>query len=138
MKTFFACLSFATLAGPAYAGDPVAGEAVFNTCKACHAIIAPDGTVVRKGGKIGPNLYGVIGRQIGAAPDYTFSAASIAAGADGTRWDEPMVVAWLSDPSRWLQTKTGNDAAKSKMVYSLSAGGADVAAYLATFASPAN
>ena len=39
------------------------GEKEFNKCKACHTIQAPDGTDVVKGGKTGPNLYGVVGRQ---------------------------------------------------------------------------
>lgn len=138
MKPALIGLAFTLIAARATAGDIAAGANIFGKCKACHAITAPDGTVIRKGGKIGPDLYGVIGRQIGAFPGYNYSAAAVAAGSDGTRWDEPMITAWLTDPSAWLQQKTGDGAAKSKMAYSLTIGGADVATYLASVAPPAN
>ena len=59
-------LAFALLAAPAFAGDAAKGESDFKKCKACHSIVADDGTAIVKGGKVGPNLYGVIGRQIGS------------------------------------------------------------------------
>ena len=121
-----------TLATPAFAGDPVAGENTFKKCKACHAITADDGTAIQKGGKIGPNLYGVIGRQIGSVEGFAYSPSTIAAGADGTVWDEAMIAAYLPDPSAWLKEKTGDAAAHSKMAFKLTEGGADVAAYLAS------
>ncbi len=120
------------LATPAFAGDPVAGEAVFKKCKACHAIIADDGTAIQKGGKVGPNLYGVIGRQIGTGADYTYSAGTVAAGADGTVWDEAMLAEYVVDPSAWLEKKTGDATLKSKMSFKLKEGGEDIAAYLAS------
>lgn len=120
------------LATPAFAGDPVAGENTFKKCKACHVITADDGTAIQKGGKIGPNLYGVIGRQIGSVAGFAYSPSTIAAGADGTFWDEAMIAAFLLDPSAWLKEKTGDAAARSKMAYKLTGGGADVAAYLAS------
>ena len=45
------------------------GEKVFKKCTACH--------VVNKGGanKIGPVLYGVLGRQVAAISDYKYSKA---------------------------------------------------------------
>ena len=45
------------------------GEKVFKKCTACH--------VVNKGGanKIGPVLYGVLGRQVAAIGDYKYSKA---------------------------------------------------------------
>ncbi len=127
------------LAAPAFAGDPALGETIFKKCKACHSIIAPGGTAVQKGGKVGPNLYGVIGRQIGSEPDYLekYGDSILAAGADGTLWDEAMLAAYLLDPSAWLQQKTGDAAAKSKMAFKLGDGGVDVAAYLASVAPAA-
>jgi cytochrome c len=138
MKHLPAALALAILATPALAGDPALGEKAFAKCKACHAIVAPDGTAIQKGGKIGPNLYGVIGRQVASYPDFAYSAAAVAAGADGTIWDEASVAAWLVDPSAWLQEKTGDAAARSKMVLKLPKGGEDVAAYLASVAPAAN
>jgi cytochrome c len=131
MKFLIAAATLA-LATPAFAGDPVAGEDNFKKCKACHSITAPDGTVVQKGGKVGPNLWGVVGRQIGTLEGFTYGAGTIAAGADGTVWDEAMVAAYVVDPAKWLQDKTGDTAAKSKMSFKLKTGGEDIAAYLAS------
>jgi cytochrome c len=125
-------LSLALLAAPAIAGDAAKGEADFKKCKACHAIIAADGTEVVKGGKTGPNLFGVIGRQIGSVADFKYGDSIVAAGADGTVWDEASLAAYVADPGKWLQEKTGDAAAKSKMTFKLAKGGEDMAAYLAT------
>lgn len=131
MKYLIAAASIA-LATPALAGDPVAGEALFTKCKACHMAVAPDGTVIQKGGKVGPNLWGVVGRQIGTAEGFSSGASLVAAGADGTLWDEAMLAAYVADPTAWLVEKTGDAGAKSKMTFKLKEGGADIAAYLAT------
>ncbi len=137
MKHLIACIALIA-ATPAFAGDPAAGEKLFNRCKACHAITAPDGTAIQKGGKVGPNLYGVVGRQIGSLEDYAYSAGTIAAGADGTLWDEAMLAEYLVDPSAWLETKTGDASVHSKMTFKLKTGGEDVAAYLASVVPAAN
>jgi len=48
-------------------GDAETGEIIFKKCAACHSI--------NKGGsnKIGPALYGVVGRKVGAVVDYKYS-----------------------------------------------------------------
>jgi cytochrome c len=130
--TLIASLALASLAAPALAGDAAKGEAEFKKCKACHSIIADDGTAIIKGGKVGPNLYGVIGRQVGSVADFAYGDSLKAAGADGTKWDEAMLAAYVVDPAAWLKTKTGDDGAKSKMSFKLAKGGEDVAAYLAS------
>jgi cytochrome c len=130
--SLIAGLALAALAAPAFAGDAAKGESEFKKCKACHSIIADDGTEIQKGGKTGPNLYGVIGRQIGAAADFKYGDSIIAAGADGTVWDEALLAAYVADPGAWLKEKTGDAAAKSKMTFKLAKGGEDVAAYLAS------
>ena len=50
-------------------GDISTGEKVFKKCAACHSIV--------KGGKnaIGPALYNVVGRKVGAVEDYKYSKA---------------------------------------------------------------
>ena len=48
-------------------------QADFGKCKACHSIIAADGTDIVKGGKTGPNLFGVIGRPVGSLDGFTYS-----------------------------------------------------------------
>jgi len=131
-KTLTLAFALLALAAPAFAGDAAKGEADFKKCKACHAIIAADGTEIVKGGKTGPNLFGVIGRQIGSVADFKYGEAIVAAGADGSVWDEASLAAYVADPPAWLQTKTGDASAKSKMTFKLAKGGEDMAAYLAT------
>ena len=115
------------------AGDPVAGEAEFKKCKACHSIIKDDGTEIVKGGKTGPNLYGVVGRAAGST-DFAYGASLKAAGAAGLVWDDATLVAYLADPSAFLKEKTGDSAAKSKMAFKLAKGAEDILAYLASVA----
>lgn len=63
MKTMIAATAtLVALAMPALAQDAAKGEKEFNKCKACH-MIASDSETIVKGGKIGPNLHGVIGRD---------------------------------------------------------------------------
>ena len=141
MKLLFSGLiltaSLLAAAAPAIAGDAKAGEDVFKKCRACHAIIGADGAEIVKGGKTGPNLFGVIGRQIGTEAGFKYGADTVAAGADGTKWDEAMIAAYVIDPSAWLQQKTGKTTARSKMTFKLATGGEDVAAYLASLAPAA-
>lgn len=132
--TFLAALAAIALAGPALAADPAAGEADFKKCKACHAITAPDGTDIQKGGKTGPNLYGVIGRTVGSDPDYKYGESLAAVGASGAVWDEASLTAYVADPAAWLKATLGDDGAKSKMTFKLASGGDNIAAYLASVA----
>lgn len=119
------------LTSPALAADAAKGEAEFKKCKSCHAIVKPDGTEVVKGGRTGPNLWGVVGRAAGTTADFTASDAMIAAGAAGKIWDEAMIAAYVVDPNKWVQEATGDAAAKTKMPFKLAKGGEDIAAYLA-------
>ncbi len=50
-------------------GDLEHGEKVFKKCAACHSIKSGGGN------KIGPALYNVVGRKIGALDDYKYSKA---------------------------------------------------------------
>jgi cytochrome c len=124
------------IAAPLHAGDAAKGEKEYNKCKTCHAITAPDGTDVVKGGKVGPNLYGVIGRAVASYPDFAYGDGILAAGAAGLVWDEAMLAAYVADPRAWVQTHSGDPAAKTKMTFKLAKGGEDVAAYLASVAPP--
>ncbi len=124
----------ALLAAPAFAADPAAGENGFKKCKACHSIVAPDGTEIQKGGRTGPNLYGVIGRAIASDPDFAYGDSLAALGATGAVWDEASLAAFTANPVDYLKTALGDPAAKSKMSFKLASGGEDVAAYLASVA----
>ena len=114
------------------AGDAAKGEADFKKCMSCHLIAAPDRTVVHAGGKVGPNLYGVIGRPVASLPDFKYGDSILAVGAKGVIWDEALLAAYVADPAAWLKEQTGDPTARAKMAFKLKEGGADVAAYLAS------
>lgn len=133
-KLILLAATVAALGAPALAGDPVAGEEAFKKCKTCHSVIAPDGTEIQKGGRTGPNLYGIIGRGVAADPDFGYGEAIAALGATGAVWDEASLATYTADPAAYLKAALGDDGAKSKMSFKLASGGADVAAYLAAVA----
>lgn len=133
MKNLSLIAVLVSLGMPAFAaGDAAKGEADFKKCMACHMIVAPDGTVVQKGGKVGPNLFGVIGRPVASYPDFKYGDSILAVGAKGVVWTEDLLAAYVADPTAWLKEQTGDATARSKMAFKLKEGGADVAAYLAT------
>ena len=114
----------ALLSAPAFAdGDAAKG------CKACHAITAPDGTAIQKGGKTGPNLYGMIDRKVTSLPDFKYGPLIIAAGAKDLVWDEAMHTAYVTDPMAWLEEQTCEPAGVAKMTFKMAKGGEDSAAY---------
>jgi len=122
MKTFLTTsAAVMALALPALA----AGEKTFNQCKACHMIASDSETIVR-GGKTGPNLYGVIGRTMGSVEGFKYSDGLIAKHDAGEVWTEETLAAYTTDPSEFL-------GSRSKMTFKLRKGSEDVAAYLATF-----
>ena len=75
-------------------GDVVAGEKVFKKCAACHSIV--------KGGKnnIGPALYNVVGRDVGAVGDYKYSKALA---AYGNAWTFEELNGYLLKPAKWIK-----------------------------------
>jgi len=124
-----------SLAGTAIAeGDPVKGEKDFKKCRACHTIANGDDVIV-KGGRTGPNLYGVVGRAAGSE-DFKYGASLMAAGEAGLVWTEELLVAYIADPRAFLRENTGDSKAKSKMTFKLK-NADDVVAYLASLAPPA-
>ncbi|SNR24437.1 cytochrome C [Paracoccus sediminis] len=118
------------------AGDAAAGEKEFRKCKACHMIQSPEGEDVVKGGAVGPNLYGVMGRPAGSQEGYNYSDALIALKDSGEVWTPEDLAAYITDPNKFVQEKTGDSSARTKMTFKLNKGQADIAAYLAS-ASPA-
>ena len=117
---------------PAMAGDAAKGEDLFKRCKSCHAITDTDGNKIVKGGKTGPNLFGLVGNPVASDADFNYGDGILAAQAAGVVWDEQNLAVYVQDPSAWLKTVTGDDGAKSKMTFKLKKGGEDMAAYLAT------
>ena len=137
MKLMIATAATAmTLAGSALAeshagsGDAEAGEREFNKCKSCHMIVADDGTEIVRGGRTGPNLYGIIGRQAGSVEDFRYGDSLVAAGEAGLEWNEETFVAYVQDPKGFLAEYLDDSSARSKMSFRLRSGMEDVYAYL--------
>lgn len=130
--SLLAGLAALAMTTPTLAQDAAKGETEFKKCKACHAIVADDGTEIVKGGKVGPNLYGVIGRTVASDEGYKYGESIAAVGASGLVWDEAELAAYVTDPKAWLADKTGDSGAKTKMTFKLAKNQADLAAYLAS------
>lgn len=134
MKSTIAALT-ATIALtlPAHAeGDAEAGEKEFRKCKSCHMIESADETIV-KGGRTGPNLYGIDGRAAGSQEDFRYSDLLAAAGEKGLEWNEEDFVGYVQDPTGWLKEYTGEDG-RGKMTYKVRSeeDAADLWAYLSS------
>ena len=70
-----------------------AGRRVFAQCRSCHTI--DEGA----GNRVGPNLHGVFGRQIGSAEGFSYSQP--VQNADFT-WDAERLDHWLQNPQTFL------------------------------------
>lgn len=122
-----ATVGLALMAAPAFAdghasGDAAEGENVFKKCKSCHMIVADDETVIQKGGKTGPNLYGIFQRMPGSVDGFKYGKdlASIGeAGVVPDGWNEEQFVSYVADPRAWLREVLDNSKAKSKMSFKL-------------------
>ena len=94
----FVFVSLAAQAAPA--GDAKNGMAVFNdNCGVCHTNErgAPN--------KIGPNLFGVVGRKSATAPGYMYSMAMMNA---NLTWDDGQLNQFLAGPQKKVAgTKMG-------------------------------
>lgn len=131
MNRILAIVSACFVAAPALAdGDAEAGAKEFNKCKSCHMIVADDGTEIVKGGRTGPNLWGIVGRQAGTYPDFRYGDDLVAAGEAGLVWDEANFVEYAQDPRAFLRTYLDDNGARSKMTFKLNKGAEDVYAYL--------
>lgn len=85
-------VTLTSLAAPtAFAQDAAKGEAVFKRCAACHAV--GEGAA----NKAGPELNGIVGRKIAAAPDFSYDDALKTYG-EGKTWDEATLDKWLENP----------------------------------------
>jgi cytochrome c len=135
----------ATLAIPTLAqdaGDVTAGEKEFRKCRACHMIQDDSGTDIVKGGAVGPNLWGLMGRKIASTEGFRYGDGILAAAAANPDlvWSEEELVAYVTDPAAWVKDKSGDNGARSKMTFKLNRNQADVAAYLTSVSpdAPAN
>ncbi len=138
MKRTLSTLIFgagATLATSALADGHVAeGEKLTaKRCKACH-MIADGDNVILKGGKVGPNLWGIIGSPAGGQEGFKYGDDLAQAGANGLVWDEEQLAAYIGDPKKFLRAYLDDKKARSKMTFKLKKEDqrAAVAAYLAS------
>jgi len=82
------------------------GEKVFKKCAACHGIAKGGGN------KIGPALWGVLGRQAGSVSDYKYSKAMA---VHGKTWSFEEMNSFLIKPRDWIKgTKMSFAGLKSK------------------------
>ena len=75
-------------------GDIATGEKVFKKCAACHSISQGGGN------KIGPALWGVIGRKAGSVSDYKYSKAMA---AYSKPWSFEEMNGFLLKPKDWIK-----------------------------------
>ena len=77
------------LASQAQAADAKNGATVFQRCAICHS------NTKGAGAKIGPNLFGVVGRKAGTMADFPYSAAMKKA---GFVWTPEKLQAYIQHP----------------------------------------
>jgi cytochrome c len=100
------------------AGNATSGQASFVRCAVCHT--------AQSGGpnRIGPNLFGVVGRKAGTLSSYSYSRAMT---KSGITWSEATLTPYLMSPSTVVPGTKMTFAGFSNPQQA-----ADVAAYLAT------
>jgi cytochrome c len=82
-------LLLAGSATAALAADPAAGEKIFKTqCGICHAVVAGQN-------RIGPTLFGVVGRPAGSVPGFNYTADHKKL---GITWDAANLDKYLTNP----------------------------------------
>jgi cytochrome c len=64
-------------------------EITFNEhCRECHSFVKNDN-------RLGPSLYGVVGRKAGSEPGYGYTESLK---SSGVTWDAPTLDKWIADP----------------------------------------
>ena len=101
-----AAASTAAAAAPAVAAEPLPvllakadakkGEALTKACTACHSF--------EKGGanKVGPNLWGVVGRIEGGHPGFNYSAAFKERAGKGEKWSFEDLDKFIANPKGYV------------------------------------
>ncbi|MGH6949584.1 MAG: c-type cytochrome [Vitreimonas sp.] len=85
--------AIAALPAPYNQANYDAGRRVFAQCRSCHTIDAGAPN------RVGPNLHGVFGREIGSIEGFTYSQA--VRDADFA-WDAAQLDHWLANPQTFL------------------------------------
>lgn len=87
--TIAAGLAFTAMG--AQAADAAAGKDVFKACLACH-------TVEQGKNKVGPSLFGIVGRTAGTVEGFKYSKPMQEKSAAGFAWTEENLKAYLTNP----------------------------------------
>jgi cytochrome c len=88
-RTVIAGLLIARSTSAALAADAAAGEKIFKTqCGICHAVVAGQN-------RIGPTLFGVVGRPAGSVPGFNYTADHKKL---GITWDAANLDKYLTNP----------------------------------------
>lgn len=83
--------------GPAHAANPSHGEEIFKTtCAACHVAVR-DASRADLATRIGPNLWGVIGRKAGIYKGYAYSYAMR---TSGIIWTDQQLGRYIAAPQK--------------------------------------
>ena len=83
--------------GPAHAANPSHGEEIFKTtCAACH-VAERDASRADLATRIGPNLWGVIGRKAGIYQGYVYSYAMR---TSGNIWTDQQLSRYIAAPQK--------------------------------------
>lgn len=77
----------------AFTGNIDAGKKVFVKCLACHAVAEGQN-------KVGPSLYGIVGRPAGSVPGFNYSAANK---NSGITWTEQVMFEYLKAPQQYIK-----------------------------------
>ena len=83
----------AALSAPYNEANYEAGRRVFAQCRSCHT------TDPAGGNRVGPNLHGVFGREVGSKDGFTYSQAVQDA---NFVWDADHLDHWLANPQTFL------------------------------------
>ncbi|MDE1172409.1 MAG: cytochrome c family protein [Parvibaculaceae bacterium] len=78
--------------------DIAAGEKVSKKCGACHNLVEGAGA------KVGPDLYGVVGRQVASAAGFAYSAGmkDFAGKAEGGKWTFKELYQFVKAPKAFV------------------------------------
>jgi cytochrome c len=85
-------LSVVTTGALPEGGDPVRGEKLFQYCYSCHSV-QPGETNLE-----GPNLRGIIGREIASQEGFAYSPALRAFAGQEERWSEALLDRFIAAP----------------------------------------
>jgi cytochrome c len=107
---FFAVLLLLSIMAPPAAAEQD-GERLFAPCRACHSLDPAEQ------GRPGPNLAGLIGRNIGGDTAFDYSPVLRKAREDGLRWDTQRLETFLADPEEmfpglWMSMRGIEDSAE--------------------------